>query len=131
MSLKLLGSSEKPHGGEPLEWLVRKDSDKKIDIFHSKLCHLMDGLGPLTYHQLDQKNILHGVTNFTPKLPVQGGGPGELLPLPPVRHVPPQPPGGPPQVRGEGVQVELPRLPGGHPHQQDSLTDTALQPPHP
>ena len=52
------------------------------------------------------------------------------------------------QMRGESVQIKLPCVPGensfivlflrfnftfagGHPHQQNSITDTSLQPPHP
>jgi hypothetical protein len=41
-----------------------------------------------------------------------GGRAEQLLPLPPVRHVPAQPPAGRPQVRGEGVAQQLSCLPG-------------------
>ena len=47
-----------------------------------------------------------------------------------MRHVPPEPPAGGPQMRGEGVPEQLPGLPGGHPHITYTLTDPALQPPH-
>ena len=47
-----------------------------------------------------------------------------------MRHVPAEPPAGGAQVRGEGVEEQLPGVPGGHPHLQDPVPDPALQPPH-